>query len=536
MQERPSRHPATWIATAAVLGLAGWVFARSGLDHVERFAIGDAMAYLRVSWSIANGSGSTYDGLQPTNGYHPLWMWLHVPLMRGATSPMERLAAARALWGLTTLAATAAWAWLAWRATARALPAALVAMGIGATGWTVYVLDSGMETPVALLTLALGFLAVDRAAAAPSLLRGALAGLALGAALLARLDAGLLLVPLGLWCAWHLRFHRAALGALLISGTAAVAPYFWWNLQNFGGLQPVSGQVKTRASALDPTPWLAWWRGQAALLERVGLPPGPTLAVALLVAALLAAPGLRRLLWGEPAQRTPSLRLLPLGAALHYAYYALRIYEIHVPWHVFTEVAALVVLGALAVDFGARRAGLGVRGEAALAGVLAVTLFATDLLYVRMKSVRRGEVRLHLEIARHLAEQPPGRRVLMYDSWFVGALAHEQHLVDMSGLIGDATTARHAKDRAYDAMIERFELDSVVLVAPSTCAEVGPAVRWTSPEITSLDTRRAWVVDARAFVAAWRALSPETRATHWTLELRDALVCAAPAEARPDAH
>ena len=40
----------------------------------------DAYYYFKVAQNISEGHGSTFDGIHPTNGYHPLWMLICVPI------------------------------------------------------------------------------------------------------------------------------------------------------------------------------------------------------------------------------------------------------------------------------------------------------------------------------------------------------------------------------------------------------------------------------------------------------------------------
>lgn len=40
----------------------------------------DAYYYFKVAQNIAEGHGSTFDGINPTNGYHPLWLLLCIPI------------------------------------------------------------------------------------------------------------------------------------------------------------------------------------------------------------------------------------------------------------------------------------------------------------------------------------------------------------------------------------------------------------------------------------------------------------------------
>jgi len=44
------------------------------------FTRDDAYYYFKVAQNISEGHGSTFDGINPTNGYHPLWLWVCVPI------------------------------------------------------------------------------------------------------------------------------------------------------------------------------------------------------------------------------------------------------------------------------------------------------------------------------------------------------------------------------------------------------------------------------------------------------------------------
>src|SRR5262245_31577955 len=47
----------------------------------------DGFFYLTLARNLAHGLGTTFDGLHPTNGYHPLWMLCLAPLVGVAASP-----------------------------------------------------------------------------------------------------------------------------------------------------------------------------------------------------------------------------------------------------------------------------------------------------------------------------------------------------------------------------------------------------------------------------------------------------------------
>jgi len=44
------------------------------------FTRDDAYYYFKVAQNISEGHGSTFDGINPTNGYHPLWMLICIPV------------------------------------------------------------------------------------------------------------------------------------------------------------------------------------------------------------------------------------------------------------------------------------------------------------------------------------------------------------------------------------------------------------------------------------------------------------------------
>ena len=49
-------------------------------EAIVRVVPDDAFYYLTVARNIAAGAGSTFDGVYFTNGYHPLWMLLLIPV------------------------------------------------------------------------------------------------------------------------------------------------------------------------------------------------------------------------------------------------------------------------------------------------------------------------------------------------------------------------------------------------------------------------------------------------------------------------
>ena len=44
------------------------------------YASDDGFYYFKVAENITNGLGVTFDGINPTNGFHPLWMVVCIPV------------------------------------------------------------------------------------------------------------------------------------------------------------------------------------------------------------------------------------------------------------------------------------------------------------------------------------------------------------------------------------------------------------------------------------------------------------------------
>jgi len=49
---------------------------RASIELLLNFTNDDAFFYLKTAANFATGLGSTFDGINPTNGYHPLWFLL----------------------------------------------------------------------------------------------------------------------------------------------------------------------------------------------------------------------------------------------------------------------------------------------------------------------------------------------------------------------------------------------------------------------------------------------------------------------------
>ena len=73
-----------WFEVILAAFIAAWTVyaAFSAAPNFARnwFVRDDAYYYFKVAQNISEGHGSTFDGINPTNGYHPLWLLVCVPI------------------------------------------------------------------------------------------------------------------------------------------------------------------------------------------------------------------------------------------------------------------------------------------------------------------------------------------------------------------------------------------------------------------------------------------------------------------------
>jgi hypothetical protein len=227
------------------------------IEHLTFFVSDDAYYYLNVARNIVRGAGSSFDGINPSNGYHPLWMLCLLPVywLFGSSTGT----ALRAVM-LTQAVLVAATIWLSWdiyrRYRANAL-SVMVAIALALTLFSpLQMMFNGLETDLVVLMLMLllhadakqSFLAPNQPAT-----RLALFGLLLGLLVLARLDEALLLVGIAICSLLRLRSVPWArrIPTLVRTYWPTIAvfvlvtmPYFVWNLAEFGHLTPISGTLK----------------------------------------------------------------------------------------------------------------------------------------------------------------------------------------------------------------------------------------------------------------------------------------------------
>jgi len=169
------------------------------------FTRDDAYYYFKVAQNITEGRGVTFDGINPTNGFHPLWMLICIPIF--ALARIDLILPLRVL--LVIIAAMhAATAVLVYRLTVRVLarPIAMLAASFWAfhpyIHYTVY--EFGLETPLAALAVVWTLYVLERfddqwRAATVTSWQVALLAVAATIVVFSRLDLVFFAALVGLW-------------------------------------------------------------------------------------------------------------------------------------------------------------------------------------------------------------------------------------------------------------------------------------------------------------------------------------------------
>lgn len=167
---------------------------------VEKVIPDDAFYYFVISRHAASGLGLTFDGVQATNGFHPLWAFILVPVYAIIHSPDQAVHAILALGTVIDTAAGLVFARLAER----------IRPGAGLLALALYLFNprlifgsvNGLESALALLFMAAGLWQMYRTSMRPTLQEFLFLGICLGLAFLARSDLAVVFLPAAAACAW----------------------------------------------------------------------------------------------------------------------------------------------------------------------------------------------------------------------------------------------------------------------------------------------------------------------------------------------
>jgi len=219
----------------------------------------DTFYYLKIAENAwARGLWFSFDGINPTNGFHPLYGLLLIALYPFTEGGFAFVRGAVVLCGVFHVAAGL----LLYRLMRRyaGTRGALLAAGLWLFHpWPVRMSIYGMETPlsVALVLALLCWLeSIERRETGPAWRDGAVLGILAGLGFLARLELGLLAgTATGAWLVW--RTLRAAgrrwtcLAAYTACTVAVVIPFLAHNYISMGHVGTISSATKLSASLAE---------------------------------------------------------------------------------------------------------------------------------------------------------------------------------------------------------------------------------------------------------------------------------------------
>lgn len=207
-----------------------------------RFLIDDAFYYLQVAHHVANGQGLTFDGINTTNGFQPLWLLILTPIYF-FTDKAGAVFVALAIEGVLMAAGLLLAVLTARRLGGSAWVAAMAAGLLGLLPAYAALQFHGLETALYVCCMAGTLLHLTQSDAGESATRrGLWRGLLLVACNLARTDSLIFSALVVGWMALRRRWREA----LVCGGVIAVlfGAYLAWNQLTFGELMPVSGAAK----------------------------------------------------------------------------------------------------------------------------------------------------------------------------------------------------------------------------------------------------------------------------------------------------
>jgi hypothetical protein len=475
----PSAILAVVLAGAAAIRLAiAWA---PGEWLLRRVLADDPFYYFTIARNFGRGHGLTFDGVSPTNGFHPLWLLLITPifgLVQDAWLAIHLALTLSAALDLVTL-------WLLHRLLRELGVSARVAAAFAILYAASPILLSlsgplnGLETPLDLL-LTFAFLTLyRRQLVGPDGGRRAAAvlGLTAGLLFLARTDNVILLAFSYAFVVWRARGDpgrsRRALASAVISAAVA-APWIVWSWVRFGTPIQVSGLAAAHVSRALAAAH-GWTAADAAVKFARNLATvaayfpvfhlntgslaraGAANAAVVAVVALVAFASDRR----EALRRRLAIWIPPLLAGAAFVFvHTLRAIELR-GWYYASLLPIAYVVAALVVD---QIVSILEKGRWPAATLAILPVWATVALALSWRvglAERCGEIDGDRMIRAVNAFVPQGTRLGAWNAGLFGYFYQRGEVVDLDGLV-DNEAYRHIVDGSLGAYAARRKTDALL--------------------------------------------------------------------------
>jgi hypothetical protein len=205
----------------------------------------DSYYYFQIARNIISGAGVSFDGLAPTNGFHPLWLLILVPIwfFFGGGSPIFPVRIALGVNLLFDIGVTFLLYKVLVKIVGRRLIAGSLVLLWVFNPFAYFTIMSGMETGVVLFFFLLFIYLFVGMPEENGPREYVVLGVVAGLMMLARTDyffmAGAPFIILFFSKNW--RYDARLLGYYLLAATIVVLPWLLWNLKNFGTIIQTSG-------------------------------------------------------------------------------------------------------------------------------------------------------------------------------------------------------------------------------------------------------------------------------------------------------
>lgn len=240
MSTRFRDHAAPLIIVLGMVAAQLVLIAQPTLFLVTNLLPDDAFYYFQIARHIAGGEGSTFDGVNLTNGYHPLWMLILIPLFSlfsvGGTNDVLPIQIALML----SVFVNAATALIVYRLTAfvtEVRAARIFALVLWCFNpFLLYESLNGLETSLSLFFLAAITLYALKLPKVASMWNLMALGVLGGLMALSRMDLVFYFIALLLWLVARSGIKQGIRDAFIVGSvaTVVVSPWFIWNYLTFG--------------------------------------------------------------------------------------------------------------------------------------------------------------------------------------------------------------------------------------------------------------------------------------------------------------
>ena len=447
------------------------------LDKAVAFSvIDDGMYYYRIAQNFCTSGKVTFDGITITNGFHPLWFLIILPIYFFNSNPW--IALRIAFWIIFVILILAFHEFLKvgklMKLSIGGMIIALLIVFLNIRSFTV--LFSLIEAPLVLF-MYLIYINYVLKVGEKRFTNSKYAfhtGLILGICFLARVDSIFLTLSYGIFLIiWFLRlkikfsiFFRnlltSAAGFMLLS-----VPYLIINYAYFGKIIPVSGSRKIQL--LSEWRWLynpildIYKRIVPRISFILGVPDRYNwiflllICVTMLFLLFLFITGNR---WKRIVVTLKPIREFVLFSIIHFLFiYFLMPSEVFVSaWYYISEL--LIVSLLIAIIIPQKR-----KISNTLGFVMLLILFAQILFYptfVRNKKMTWAKI----EIAEYVRNNlPKNARLAMADAGITSYYS-QRDFVATRGLVGDYETVELIKNQQFKLLMDKYKVDYLIIGVP----------------------------------------------------------------------